>query len=68
MADLHKGSEFFHHGVVGVSDTKDLTEVPTECAIVHEVVILILVANFLLAFLLSFENSTEPVKKTIGRL
>jgi len=66
MADSHNGSEFFHNGAVGVADTKSLAGVLTECAVVHEGVEIILIANILLAFLLTFENSTEPVKKAIG--
>jgi hypothetical protein len=66
MKNLHDRSEFFHNGAVGVADTKDLAEVLTECAIVHEVVVLILIADVLLAFLLTFDNSAEPVKKAIG--
>ena len=66
MADLHNWSEFFHNCTVGVADTKDLTEVLAECAVVHEVVVLILVANVLLTFSLAFENSAEPVEKAVG--
>ena len=68
MADLHNGSEFFHHSAVWVADTKDLAEVLSECAVVHKVVVLVLIANVLLAFLLTFENLAEPVKKAVGRL
>ena len=66
MADLHNGSEFFHHSAVWVADTKGLAGVLAECAVVHEVVVLILIADVLLAFLLTFDNSAEPVKKAIG--
>jgi len=68
MADLHNGSKFLRDGAVRIADTKDLTEVLTECAVVHEVVVLILIANVLLAFLLALEHSVEPVKNAIGRL
>lgn len=50
MLKLHYRGEFFHNGTVGVANTKDLAKVLTECAVVHEVVVLILVANILLAF------------------
>ena len=67
-ADLHNGSEFFHHSAVWVADTKGLAGVLAECAVVHKVVVLVLIANVLLAFLLTFENSAEPVKQATGRL
>lgn len=64
MPNLHNRGEFFHNGAVGVADTKDLAKVLTECAVVHEVVVLILVAKILLAF----EKATEPTEDGIGRL
>lgn len=67
-ADLHDGSEFFHNSAVGVADTEGLAGIFSECAVGHEVVVLILIANILLAFLLAFEDSAEPVKNAIGRL
>lgn len=72
VADLHNGSEFFNNGTVRVADTKVLAKVLAECAVGNEVVVLILVADILLAFLLAFllalEQSAEPVEDTIGRL
>lgn len=64
MPDLHNGSKLCHNRTVRIAHTKDLTEVLAECAVVHEVVVLVLVADILLAF----EQSTEPTEDAIGRL
>jgi hypothetical protein len=64
ISDLHDRSEFFHDRAVRVADTKNFAEVLTECAVVHKVIVLILVADVFLAF----KQSTEPSEDAIGRL
>jgi hypothetical protein len=68
MLCLHDGSKFFHNGTVRVADTKVLAKALTKCAIGHEVVVLILIADVLLAFLLAFKYSAEPFEDAVGRL
>jgi len=68
MTNLHDGSEFLNNCTVWVADTKGLASVLTKCAVVHEVVVLILVADVLLAFLLASEQTAEPIKDAVGRL
>ena len=65
MPDLHNGSEIFHDSTVRVADTKALAKVLSKCAVGHEVVIFILVADVLLAFLLTLEQPAEPIEDAI---
>jgi hypothetical protein len=68
MSNLHDGSEFFNNCTVGITDTKGLASVLTKCAVVHKIVVFILIADVLLAFLLAFEQPAEPIKNAVGRL
>jgi hypothetical protein len=69
ILNLHDRSEFFHNRAVWVADTKNFAEVLAERAVVHKVIVLILVADVLLAFKESTEPTrTEQIENAIGRL
>jgi hypothetical protein len=62
--DLHDRCELFNDCSVWVFDTKGTAKVLTKRAVVDEIVVLILLADILLAF----EESAEPAQNDVGWL